>query len=197
MPKLATLPTLYNEVIQMNTTKLKEWGYLEPNQIKSGSLQWSVRGEEIASIAIRCNTIKSEPFVELSYRFKSEPRNYRVKLVSISSNLGKGKIWYFLCPETNKCCRKLYSIGGYFLHREAFKGCMYETQTKSKKWRQMERIYGSYFDNDKYYQELYSKHFKTHYNGKPTKRYLYLKQKIDEAERHSARDIEKLLMFGY
>ncbi|RXG21252.1 hypothetical protein [Leeuwenhoekiella marinoflava] len=197
MPKPATYPTLFDEVLQLNITKLKEWGYLKPQQIKSGTLHWSTRGNEIASISIRSNTRDIEPFIELSYNYKNEPRKYRVTLVSIPSNIGKGKIWYFLCPETNKRCRKLYSIGGYFLHREAFKGAMYESQKQSKKWRVLERVYGSYFDVEKYYKELYSKHFKTHYKGKPTKRYLYLKQKIDEAERHSAQDIERLLVFGY
>tara|TARA_R110002012_G_scaffold233730_1_gene407074 strand:+ start:1399 stop:1992 length:594 start_codon:yes stop_codon:yes gene_type:complete len=197
MPKPATYPTLFDEVLQLNITKLKEWGYLKPEQIKSGTLHWSTRGNEIASISIRSNTRDIEPFIELSYNYKDEPRKYRVTLVSIPSNIGNGKIWYFFCPETNKRCRKLYSISGYFLHREAFKGAMYESQKQSKKWRVLERVYGSYFDVEKYYKELYSKHFKTHYKGKPTKRYLYLKQKNDEAERHSARDIERLLVFGY
>ncbi|MEH6405997.1 MAG: hypothetical protein V7767_01830 [Leeuwenhoekiella sp.] len=73
--------------------------------------------------------------MELDYNYKKEPRNYKVNLVSIPSNIGNGKIWYFLCPETNKRCRNLYSIGGYFLHRKAFKGAMYESQKQSKKWR--------------------------------------------------------------
>ncbi|MAZ27116.1 MAG: hypothetical protein CL868_08590 [Cytophagaceae bacterium] len=74
---------------------------------------------------------------------------------------------------------------------------MYESQKQSKKWRAMEKVYGSYFDCDKYYyRELYSKYFKTHYKGKPTKRYLYLMQKINEAEKHSVRDIERLMICG-
>jgi len=83
------------------------------------------------------------------------------------------------------------------LHRTAFRGCMYDSQTKSKKWREMEILFGSYFDIDKYYEQLYSKHFKKFYNGKPTKRYLKLLKKISEADRHSVRDIEKLLIFGH
>jgi len=59
---------------------------------------------------------------------------------------------------------------------------MYDSQTKSKKWRSMDKVYGSYFKLDDLYEELYSKHFKTHYYGKPTKRYLKLMRKINKAE---------------
>ena len=136
------------------------------------------------------------PYLELDYKFGDEPRNYKVSLVSMPSNLGRGLIWYFLCPSTNKRCRKLYSIGGYFLHREAFNGCMYDSQTKSKKWRQMEKVYGAYFDSDKCYEQLYKKHFKKYYKGKPTKRYLKLKKIIDASEKMSHLDIERLMVYG-
>ena len=128
----------------------------------------------------------------MDYKYGDEPRNYKVSLVSIPSNLGKGVIWYFRCPQTNKRCRKLYSIGGYFFHREAFNGCMYDSQTRSKKWRLMEKVFGSCFDIDNHYEEIYSKHFKTHYNGKPTKRYLKLMRQINKAERLSVSEFESL-----
>ncbi len=46
----------------------------------------------------------------------------------------------------------------------------------------MDKVYGSYFKLDKLYEELYSKHFKTHYNGKPTRRYLKIMQQINKIE---------------
>ena len=58
----------------------------------------------------------------------------------------------------------------------------------------MEEVYGSYFDIDRLYEELYSKHFKTHYNGKPTKRYLKLMRQINKAERLSVSEIENLFL---
>ena len=115
----------------------------------SGTLTWSSNGEKTASISITVSTNK-KPYIELDYKYNDEPRKYKVRLVTIPSNLGKGKVWYFLCPQTHKRCRKLYSIGGYFLHREAFKGCMYDSQTKSKRWSEMDRVYGSYFELDNY-----------------------------------------------
>ena len=182
MAKFPTFPTLYNEALQISITKLKEWEYLNPEQIKSGTLTWSRNGNKTGSISIRVNTHSEQPYIELDYKYRDEPRNYKVRLVSMPSNLGKGLIWYFLCPQTNKRCRKLYSIGGYFLHREAFNGCMYETQTQSKKYRQLDKTFGVYFKIDDLYSQLYQKHFKKTYAGKPTKKYLRIMEQIQKAE---------------
>ena len=38
MAKFPTFPTLYNEALQISITKLKEWEYLNPEQIKSGTI---------------------------------------------------------------------------------------------------------------------------------------------------------------
>lgn len=182
MPKPHTFPTLYNEALQISISKLKEWEYLNPEQIKSGTITWSRNGNQTGSISIKVNTHSEQPYIELDYKYRDEPRNYKVSLVSKPSNLGKGLIWYFLCPQTNKRCRKLYSIGGYFLHREAFNGCMYETQTQSKKYRQLDKTLGAYFKTDDLYSQLYQKHFKKNYAGKPTKKYLRIMEQIQKAE---------------
>lgn len=193
MAKFPTFPTLYNEALQIHISKLKGWGYLEPEQIKRGTLNWSSNGNPIGSISIQVNTHSEQPYIKLVYKYGSEPRNYKVRLVSLPSNLGKGLIWYFLCPQTKKRCRKLYSIDGYFLHREAFSGCMYETQTQSKKYRQLDKTLGAYFRTDDLYNELYQKHFKKTYAGKPTKRYLRIMEKIQKAESIPYHEIERAL----
>jgi len=194
MPKPHTLPTLYNEALQIHISKLKGWGYLDPEQTKSGTLNWSSNGNPTGSISIKVNTQSEQPYIELDYKYKDEPRNYKVYLTSTPSNLNRGEIWYFLCPQTNKRCRKLYSIGGYFLHREAFNGCMYETQTQSKKYRQLDKTLGAYFKSDNLYSELYKKNFKKSYAGKPTKKYLKLTQQIQRAESIPYHEIERALI---
>ena len=194
MPKPHTFPTLYNEALQISISKLKEWEYLNPEQIKSGTITWSRNGSQTGSISIKVNTHSEQPYIELDYKYRDEPRNYKVRLVSLPSNLGKGLIWYFLCPHTNKRCRKLYSIGGYFLHREAFNGCMYETQTQSKKYRQLDKILGAYFKSDNLYSELYKKNFKKTYAGKPTKRYLRIMEQIQKAESVPYHEIKRLML---
>ena len=194
MPKFPTFPTLYDEVLQINITKLKEWGFLKPKQIKSGTLTWSRNRNPTGSISIVVNTHSEQPYIELNYKYRDEPRNYKVYLTSTPSNLNRGKIWYFLCPQTNKRCRKLYSIGGYFLHREAFSGCMYETQTQSKKYRQLDKTFGAYFKIDNLYSELYKKNFKKTYAGKPTKRYLRIMEQIQKAENIPYHEIERAML---
>lgn len=194
MPKPHTFPTLYNEALQISISKLKEWEYLNSEQLKSGTLTWSRNGNKTGSISIKVNTHSEQPYIELDYKYRDEPRNYKVRLVSMPSNLGKGLIWYFLCPETNKRCRKLYSIGGYFLHREAFNGCMYETQTQSKKYRQLDKTFGAYFKTDDLYSQLYQKHFKKTYAGKPTKKYLRIMEQIQKAESIPYDVIERLML---
>ena len=194
MPKFPTSPTLYDDALQISISKLKAWGYLKPKQILSGTLNWSVNGNHTGSISIQVNTNAKRPYIELDYKFKDEPRNYKVWFASVSSNLGKGEILYFLCPHTNKRCRKLYSIGGYFLHREAFNGCMYDSQTKSKSWRNLDKEFGVIFKTEKLYDKIYSKHFKTHYKGKPTKRYLRLMDQIKKIERISYSEMEQAIL---
>ena len=55
----------------------------------------------------------------------------------------------------------------------------YDKQIESKKSRYLVSIFDKVFIKDEVYDELDKKYFKSHYNGKPTKRYLRLKNKID------------------
>jgi hypothetical protein len=194
MPKPHTFPTLYNEALQIHISKLKGWGFLVAKQIKIGTITWSRNGNPIGSISIQVNNHSEKPYIELDYKYRDEPRNYKVYLTSTPSNLNKGEIWYFICPQTKKRCRKLYSIGGYFLHREAFNGCMYETQTQSKKYRRLGKILGAYFKSDNLYSELYKKHFKKTYAGKPTKKYLRIIEQIQKAESIPYHEIERVIL---
>lgn len=193
MPKPATYPYLFDEALQMNVTKLKKWGYLEPGHVLSATLRWGNNENLRGSISITVNTKAQRPFIELDYKFRDEPRKYHVYLTTKPSNLGNGNIWYFICPATGKLCRKLYCLGGYFLHREAFKGYMYESQIFSKKWREMDKLYSAFF-NERIYEQIYKKHLKKTYAGKPTKKYAKLMIELAKAERISVDDIERLMI---
>ena len=179
--RYSRIPDLFNECHTIEIANLIEWGYLIPGQTKNGTITWSRNGNKTGAINIWVNTLSENYHMTLSYNYRDKPVLYRVQLVSVPSNLGKGKVWYFLCPVTGKRCRKLYSIGEKFLHREAYQGCMYETQTYSQKNRYLVRQYDKYFCREKAHEQIYSKYFKTHYAGKPTKRYLKLQRKIQES----------------
>lgn len=193
MPKPHTFPTLFDEVKTISISFLSKHGYLKPKQIQSGILKWSRGNIETGSISIVVNTFDLSPFIELKYSYNGSPVNYRVQLVSAPSNIGKGFVWYFVCPHTQKRCRKLYSVQTYFYHRSAFSGCMYDKQTLSKRNRTLLQIYSAYFKKEELYKERYKKYFKTHYAGKPTKRYLKLSQLISIAESFSNSQIEMLM----
>jgi hypothetical protein len=111
------------------------------------------------------------PYMELRYNCDGEPIIETISLVEVKSNLGKGSIWYFRCPRSFKRCRKLYLFDGVFQHRSNIDG-FYDTQMYSKKDRQLVRLFDMSVKRDEAYSKLYSKHFRTHYKGEPTKAYL-------------------------
>lgn len=177
MPKPYTFPTLFNEVKTVSISNLNRWGYLKPNRYGTGTITWSINGTVTSSIGIAISTLAGSSYLELKYNYGDKPIRYRVELITVPANIGKGEVWYFVCPSTGKNCRILYSIGSMFLHRHACKGYLYEKQTYSSKTRGMMRMYEKLFKSDGLYEELYSKHFRRTYAGKPTKRFIKLMQK--------------------
>jgi hypothetical protein len=193
MPKPHTFPTLYDDLKTVSISFLAKHGYLKPNLWRNGTITWSRNGNKTGSISIGINTLCESPYLELDYKCNQTPINYRVQLVSAPSNLGKGVVWYFVCPQTGKRCRKLYLVDTYFYHREAFRG-MYEKQTHSKKSRDLDKTLGAYFRTDQLFEQLYKKHFKKQYAGKPTKKYLKLTQQIQSVENIPVHVIERALI---
>lgn len=182
MPKPYSFPTLYDECKTVSISFLRQHGYLKLNNWQSGVITWSRNGNKTGSISININTRLASPYLELDYKSNYTPIKYQVDLVSIPSNIGKGVIWYFICPHTRKRCRKLYLVGGYFYHRSAFRDCMYEKQTYSHNNRWLCNQFDKLFNSEKAYEQIYSKHFKKQYKGKPTKRYLKLLKQAKAGE---------------
>lgn len=196
MPKPYSFPTLFDEIKSFSITDLKRLGYIHYPLVVTGIIQWKNNFDEVTgAINIYVHLMENEQFINLSYTAIGETEyNYKVLLEALPSNLGKGDVWYFICPFTLQRCRKLHLIQGRFMHRSALKTGMYSTQIKSKQWRRIDKVYGVYFALDRNYSQLHAKHFKKRYKGKPTKRYLKLIQKISQAEKIPIEDIERLLM---
>ena len=182
MGRPSRIPDLFDECHKIEMKDLIQWGYLKPGQTKSGTITWSRNCNKTGCIDIWVSTHSENYNLTLSYHYGGKHVLYKVEMTSVPSNLGRGQVWYFLCPETGKRCRKLYRLGPKFLHREAYTGALYDTQTYSQKNRALFKIYNKDFISDEVFEELYSKHFKTHYAGKPTKRLEKLRKKIEEAE---------------
>jgi hypothetical protein len=194
MPKPHTFPTLYDDLKTVSISLLTKHGYLKPNNWQSGVITWSINGNKTGSISVCVNTHSGSQYLELDYTCNQKPIKYKVQLVSVVSNLGKGCVWYFVCPKTGKYCRKLYLADTYFFHRSAFNGCMYENQTQSKKTRYLFKSLGTYFQKDQLVDQLNKKHFKKRYAGKPTKKYLKLTKQIQRAEGVTQYEIERALI---
>jgi hypothetical protein len=194
MAKFPSFPTVFDSCKTVSISDLNKWGYLKPNQDKTGTITWSRQGVKTGSISIEVNTKMGNCYLLLDYKCNDKPISYQVQLITKPSNLGKGEVWFFICPKTGKFCRKLYLIDTYFLHRSAFKGYMYEKQIQSKKYRAIEKRYGAYFDSDQLYTELYKKYFKRYYAGKPTKRFIKLSRRLKESDSISHLDIERLMV---
>lgn len=195
MPKPHTFPTLFDDLLHLNISDFKKFGYLKMNECKTGVLTWSKNEVKTNSISVYLNTIDN-PYLELSYSNNENNYKYKIFFETSLSNLGKGIIWYFVCPRTGKRCRKLYLNKGIFVNREAIVGAMYESQTKTKEWRFIDKTFGAYFNEEKCFSKIGSKHFKKYYKGKPTKRYLKLLEVIEKAKAISYADIEMAMMFG-
>ena len=192
MPRFANYNTTVDDCLTVSITKLKEWNYLI-NGYKKGSISWSRNGEKHSSIGVEVCFNDSEKYLLLDYSSNGEPKKYKVQIMEVASNLGKGYLCYFICPVTLKLCRKLYLHSGMFLHRTAF-NMMYQKQIESKKYRYLTKVFDKAIIPDEVYEERYKPYFKTHYNGKPTKRYLKLENKIRVAESYPSNTIETLLM---
>lgn len=190
MAKLPTYPILFDEVLKLTIKDLKRLGYLTGFR-HSGNILWTRNGEKRGDIDIYFHIDEEQPYFILKYKFREQPRDYRIYFTKIKSNLGKGEILYFICPETGLRCRTLYSINGYFLHRKACTHGMYSGQTKSKAGGYL-KYTDMIFKIEDLNDLINKKHFKRKYNGKPTRRYTYLMQKIERLERNLYFDFKNI-----
>lgn len=163
------------------------------NQVKHIITTWSYSWGQKNSIGIETNL--SDQYIRISYTSTGNGKiDYKVQITSIPSNLGKGVVYYFICPKSGKRCRKLYSSGKYFISRYAIKEGCYDNQRYSKKDRELCRVFDYIKNAENAEMKIVSKHFKKFYNGKPTKKYLKLLKVIKNGERYPPGTIDLLLL---
>lgn len=166
---MPTFERNFSDLKKLTLADLKRLGYMVPQHRCSSTVNWTRRGETTGTIGVTVSLIGTGGFVELEYIFNSqEPMKYKVELVQLPSNLGKGRVWYFICPLTGERCRTLYQVGKYFASRKAQPRTLYESQTYSKQYRWLDKIYGPDFKADNAFQDTLKPYIKRHYRGKPT-----------------------------
>lgn len=175
----STSPLIYDDMRSFSVSTLLRLKILLPNVSKSERLIWTRDGQEIASINIKI--VQPQNIITLSYEANGQPVKYDIKLETEFSNLGFGKVWYFVCPATGKRCKKLFG-GKYFLSRHAYPDALYEKQTYSRYCRVLDQVFSQSSKLDKLYSEINSRYFKTHYAGRETARYKRIISDIDRIE---------------
>ena len=152
--------------------------YIEKNKEVKGVLNWMDESEAGFESCFSAN----EKYLRIQYTITKRSGekihyDYKIELVTVPSNLGKGEILYFECPESGKRARILYSAYGHdkYIHRDWYlekydKRVYYNSQLCSKydyhntRYHTLNRKINDLLD------DLFnSKHRKTHYKGKPTK----------------------------
>jgi hypothetical protein len=190
--RTSSLSTVFEQCTVLSTKELIRWGYLNPGSITHGQIKWTRYNYDTTDVSITVDTIKNS--VELNYNINGNTFSYRILLSVVKSNLGKGIVYFFLCPMTGTRCRKLHLYGGIFRHRSSFDG-FYQWQVYGKKDRNLCKIY----DLMKYGREavgiINSKNFKRFYNGVPTKRYSKYLSDYDKGKHYPA-DMMGRLMLG-
>ena len=178
--------TVY-ESMRLELTYLLKSGFIRKGCLTSGKLKWSNNyGEDIGNIDLIADYTGKNCHLLLCYSISQGDSKklfqYRIDLFQKDSNLKKGKVLYFICPETSKRCRILYMAYGYpkFKSRLAYTNRLYyDCQIASKLWKYNE----SYWRLQTHLDRLKSKACggKRVFKGSPTKaakrfQTLYTKQ---------------------
>ena len=166
---------LTSEARRLDLSFLLKKGFLKKNAKIQGVINWSIRDEPTGSMSILSNHSPDEKYIRVSYTVTGfdgvkTSLDYKVDLIEVESNLGKGKVLYMVCPESKKRCRILYLAYGAnkFKCREAYQNRLYFSTQKSSKsdlWNT------KYFEMESKIEKFGSLRTKTH-KGVPTKKAL-------------------------
>jgi hypothetical protein len=179
MPRPATYPETTGEVLRLELSYLIKQKIIQKGKDCSSTVSWTAsHSGKQSSIGIRAFCSTSTPRLELHYQVTKKATgdvrkyDYRVYLETVPSNLGKGEVYYMVCPRSGQRARILYSPDGedMFVHREAAANRLYyDDQLMAKRFRR----YNRYFSVSRKHEQLCSKKYKQYakevYAGEPTR----------------------------
>ena len=155
-----------------------------PGETRSGTIEW----RSGAIIKFESYLDESNSYIRLLYTITSADGEQKfidsfIQIVSMPSNLGKGVIYFFICPENGYKCRILYKThnSDTWKSRSAYHPRIYYPY-------QLSSIYNYY--NDRYWatkgevEHLYSRQVKSHYGGHPTALQTRIKRLEDKLEKY-------------
>jgi hypothetical protein len=184
-----------NQSIKLKISDFKRMGYLLDKGKASGVLKWSDKSK----VSFLIKHSEQEHYLRLSYTITEvhtgvvHDVDYKIRLITKPSNLGKGKVWYFVCPQTFQPCRILYKANNSNLwqSRQAYQGRLnYSNQHQSK----YDRYNHRYWELKRLVEELEDSVVKSHYQGKPTR----LQQRIERlrAEKLKYDELREEILFS-
>lgn len=152
------------QALRIELSYLLKQGYIKKGYGYTGLMSWN----NGSNISVKTLYTDKEKYVQLTYSNKSNHFDYKIELITIPSNLGKGELLYFVCPVTYKPCRILYLAynSEIFKSRSAYKNRIYYDQQIDSK---LNRHINRYFELEKRLEKHTTKIKKTHYKGNKTR----------------------------
>lgn len=174
-----------NGAYRIELKKLQIIGMVQEGKIVEAVLRFNAD----FSVTIIVNYINDTPYMILRYRWIQTSTTKRliddfVYMEKRLSNIGKGHVYYFLCPETNQRCRTLFKCYGsnHFKCFKAYKSQLYYDSQLCSNW------------NDRYWhcfrklEQMDQRRDTYTYAGRITKRAMRYEAWEDKLERaHSNR----------
>ncbi len=174
-----------DELKKIETSFLKKHDYF--SGWKSGLITWtSSWSQNKNSVSVEVSTLESDNYLRIHYtqtdRDTEEKENfdYKIPLTTTACNYG-GKRYWFICPwyKSGVYCGKrvgvLYKDGDYFACRHCY-NLTYASRNLSGKYKMFGNVTAP--DVDKARERVK----RTHYKGKPTRKYLSYLRKEDRLE---------------
>lgn len=185
MSRTSNYPVLLNECKILTIGYLLRRGYLSPHSYNSGQVAWyreeCNRCEGLINIIVKMDAVAGD--VRLEYMIDKQYICYNVRIISKPSNIGIGKVYYFICPFTDLKCKNLYLINGLFVHRTYFKNCLYVSQTYSYNIRQIKKCIDVIRNHNLIQETKEKRYFKGRYRGKITRPLLRVLLKKERLHR--------------
>lgn len=166
MGRWSTGAVTVNQCLQINVKNFTK-GISKSFHSSNGTINWSTGAS--LSFAVTKNNYGLSLVLEYSKTFEGEKKNinYTIQIETVPSNLGKGQVYYFVCPFTFKRCRIIYMGYGsqYFKSRKAYRHRLYYPSQLSS---HLDSYNNRYWSLESTLEKLYTKHPKRHYKGKIT-----------------------------
>ena len=180
------------EVARIELSYLLKNGFIKPGCHLQGTLSWN----NGSTIGIESDLTGGNRYLRLNYKNENRQtgevtqHDYKIQLISITSNLGIGEVLYFVCPFTGHRARILYKCYGSLIwkSRKAYRHRIYYSGQVASKNDYHNTMY---WQIEKILDGLNKKITKSHYRGKETR----TRQRINYLEsRKEHHDIMRYLV---